>query len=277
VTTPDGTVGGADPDGADGAAAAWDVATYTRFSEERSRPFVDLLARVRPTAPTAVVDMGCGEGTMTAALAERWPGARVTGVDSSPEMLAAATPVPGRLAFVPGDVRTWKPDGPVDVVVSNAVLHWVCGHERLIALWAGWLSPGGVLAVQVPGNFRAPTHALLDELCRSPLWVDRLADAGPRPDTVLEPIGYADVLTAAGLRPDVWETTYLHVLHGPDPVLAWVRSTVLRPVLARLTDDDAAAFTAAYASALRSAYPARPDGSTLLPFRRIFAVGSRPA
>jgi trans-aconitate 2-methyltransferase len=258
--------------------AAWDPAVYTRFSGERSRPFVDLVARVHTRSPRAVVDMGCGEGTMTAALADRWPGARVTGVDSSPEMLAAAASVPGRLEFVEGDVREWHPEGPVDVVVSNAVLHWVPGHDALLARWAGWLPPGGWVAVQVPGNFRAPTHTLLDQLCRSPRWADRLADAGPRPDTVLEPPGYLDVLSEAGLAPDVWETSYLHVLRGPDPVLTWVRSTVLRPVLARLTDDDAAAaFTAEYAAALRAAYPARPDGTTVLPFRRIFAVGQRPA
>ena len=257
--------------------AAWDPAVYTRFSGERSRPFVDLLGRVRAEAPREVVDMGCGEGTMTAALAERWPDAHVTGVDSSREMLAKATPVPGRLDFAVGDVQDWQPPGPVDVVVSNAVLHWLPGHETLIDRWAGWLSPGGWLAVQVPGNFRAPTHALLADLCRSPRWADRLADAGPRPDTVLEPAGYLDVLTAAGLAPDVWETTYLHVLRGEDPVLTWVRSTVLRPVLARLADGDAAAFTAEYASALRAAYPPRPDGTTVLAFRRIFAVGSRPA
>jgi trans-aconitate 2-methyltransferase len=131
--------------------------------------------------------------------------------------------------------------------------------------------------VQVPGNFRAPTHALLTELCRSPRWADQLADAGPDPDTVLEPAGYHDVLTGAGLAADVWETTYLHVLTGEDPVLAWVRSTQLRPVLARLGEDAAAAFTASYTAALRDAYPARPDGTTLLPFRRIFAVGARPS
>jgi trans-aconitate 2-methyltransferase len=128
----------------------------------------------------------------------------------------------------------------------------------------------------VPGNFRAPTHALLAELCHSPRWAAQVADAAPPPDAVLEPAGYLDVLIAAGLAADVWETTYLHVLRGPDPVLTWVRSTVLRPVLARLGDGDAAAFTAEYAAALRDAYPARPDGTTLLPFRRIFAVGSRP-
>jgi trans-aconitate 2-methyltransferase len=200
----------------------------------------------------------------------------VTGVDSSAEMLAAARPVPRRLEFVRGDVREWQPDAPVDVVVSNAVLHWVDGHKHLLGRWAGWLAPGGVLAVQVPGNFRAPTHALLDALCRSPRWADRLAGAGPRPDTVLEPVEYSDVVTAAGLEPDVWETTYLHRLSGADPVLAWVRSTVLRPVLAQLADDDADAFTAEYAAALRGAYPQRRDGTTLLPFRRIFVVGRRP-
>jgi trans-aconitate 2-methyltransferase len=257
--------------------SGWDPAVYLRYGGERARPFADLLTRVGAEAPSLVVDLGCGEGTMTATLAERWPAARVTGVDSSREMLAAASAVPGRVEFVRGDVRDWAPDGPVDVVVSNAVLHWVPGHERLLTRWAGWLRPGGRLAVQVPGNFRAPTHALLAELCLSPRWARRLADAAPRPDAVLEPAGYFDVLRAAGLSPDVWETTYLHVLGGADPVLGWVRSTVLRPVLALLDDDAAAEFTAEYAAALRAAYPVRPDGTTLLPFRRVFAVASRPS
>jgi trans-aconitate 2-methyltransferase len=262
-----------------GTPAPWDPAGYLRFGDERARPFVELMARVGADAPRSVVDLGCGEGTMTASLAQRWPGARVTGVDSSPEMLAAAaaSAEPGRVEFLAGDVREWSPEGGADVVVSNAVLHWVPGHEQLLTRWAGWLPPGGWLAVQVPGNFRAPTHALLAELCRSPRWADRLAAEAPRPDAVLEPAGYLDVLTAAGLVPDVWETTYLHVLTGPDPVLGWVRSTVLRPVLALLPDDDAARFTDEYAAALRSAYPAGDDGTTVLPFRRIFAVGTRPS
>ena len=269
----------AERDAGPAPAAPWDPVRYLRFAGERARPFAELLARVAAESPATVVDLGCGEGALTASLAQRWPSARVTGVDSSDSMLAAAAAhaVPGRVEFTAGDVRDWQPPGPVDVVVSNAVLHWVRGHEDLLTRWAGWLSPGGWLAVQVPGNFRAPTHALLDELCRSPRWADRLADAGPRPDTVHEPADYADVLTAAGLEPDVWETTYLHVLRGPDPVLTWVRGTVLLPVLARLADDEAAAFTAEYAEALRAAYPPRPDGATLLPFRRIFTVGTRPA
>jgi trans-aconitate 2-methyltransferase len=275
----DGAQGSADraPGAAPTRSAAWDPVRYLRFAGERARPFADLVSRIDAESPRAVVDLGCGEGALTASLAQRWPDARVTGVDSSATMLAAAAAhaVPGRVEFAPGDVRDWAPDGPVDVVVSNAVLHWVPGHEEILARWAGWLSPGGWVAVQVPGNFRAPTHALLTDLCRSPRWAARVAEAAPRPDAVAEPADYLDVLTAAGLTADVWETTYLHVLTGPDPVLDWVRSTVLRPVLALLDEDDAAALTAEFAAALRAAYPARPDGTTLLPFRRIFAVGSR--
>jgi len=256
-----------------GQTGAWDPAGYLRFGGERARPFLDLVARVGVTAPGTVVDLGCGDGSTTALLADRWPAARVTGIDSSPEMLAAAPRRP-QLEFRLGDVRDWRPPEPVDVLVCNAVLHWVPDHGRLLVRWAEQLAPGGVLAVQVPGNFRGPTHALLAGLCRSPAWAERLAEVAPSPSAVLEPAVYLDLLTGAGLSADVWETTYLHVLSGEDPVLAWVRSTVLRPVLARLDEPSAAAFTAEYATALRTAYPRRSDGSTLLPFRRLFAVGS---
>jgi trans-aconitate 2-methyltransferase len=265
--------------GPDRPDPAWDPATYLRFAGERARPFLDLLAQVRHPSPAVVVDLGCGEGALTASLARRWPGARIHGVDSSAEMLtaAAAHAEAGRVTFEQGDVRDWHPDGPVDVLVTNAVLHWVPGHADLLRRWAGSLAPGGELAVQVPGNFRAPTHALLTELCRSPRWSARVAAVAPRPDAVLEPAGYLDVLTGAGLQADVWETTYLHVLRGPDPVLGWVRSTVLRPVLGALDEAEVEDLTKAYAAALRAAYPERPDGSTVLPFRRVFAVGRRPA
>jgi trans-aconitate 2-methyltransferase len=269
----------AEPTTSSGPSAAWDPVRYLRFAGERARPFAELVARIAAEAPETVVDLGCGEGALTASLAQRWPGARVTGVDSSATMLAAtaAHAVPGRVEFALGDVQDWQPTAPVDVLVTNAVLHWVPGHEQLLTRWATQLAPGGELALQVPGNFGAPTHTLLADLCRSPRWAAQLADAAPRTDAVLEPAGYYDVLTAAGLTADAWETTYLHVLTGPDPVLDWVRSTTFRPVLARLGQEDGAEFTVAYAAALRAAYPPRPDGTTLLPFRRIFALGSRPS
>ena len=262
-------------------APGWDPGTYLRFAGERARPFADLTARIGAAAPGVVVDLGCGDGSVTATLAARWPGARVTGVDSSPQMLAAATAhaVPGRLSFTAGDVRTWRPAEPVDVLVTNAVLQWVPGHAELLTRWAGDLAADGWLALQVPGNQTAPTHALLAELVASPRWAGRLPageDPALDPAAVLDPAGYLEVLTAAGLAADVWETTYTHVLTGADPVLGWVRSTVLRPVLAALDEDERAELTSAYADALRRAYPARPDGTTLLPFRRVFAVGRRP-
>lgn len=263
----------------DPTAAVWDPAVYLRYADERARPFTELISRVGAGSPRTVVDLGCGEGALTASLAARWPGARVTGVDSSPEMLAAAAAhaVPGRVGFVAGDARTWRPEAEVDVLVSNAVLHWLPGHGELMSRWAGALAPGGWLAVQVPGNFRSPTHTVLADLCRSPRWSAELAAFAPRADAALEPVEYLEVLTAAGLAADVWETTYLHVLTGEDPVLGWVRGSVLRPVLTALDDDAAARLTAEYAAGLRAAYPRRPDGTTVLPFRRVFAVGSRPA
>ena len=259
------------------ASGAWDPVRYLHFAGERGRPFVELVARIAAESPATVVDLGCGEGALTASLTRRWPGARIIGVDSSETMLAAAAAhaVPGQVEFVRGDVRDWEPPGPVDVLLTNAVLQWVPGHDELLARWAGWLPPRGWLALQVPGNFDFPTHRILGELCRSPRWAPQLAEVPRGTDAVLEPAGYYDVLTGARLATDAWETTYLHVLTGPDPVLDWVRSTQLRPVLAQLGADDGAEFTAAYAAALREAYPQRPDGTTLLPFRRIFAVGTR--
>ena len=263
------------------SAAVWDPTAYLRFAGERARPFAELLSRVHADTPRVVVDLGCGDGSATATLAQRWPGARVTGVDSSPSMLAAAAAhaVAGRLQFVAGDLRDWRPAEPVDVLVSNAALHWAPGHGAVVARWAGELAAGGWLALQVPGNQAAPTHALLADLVSHPRWAARLApgdDSVLRPAAVLEPTGYLDVLTAAGLSGDVWETTYLHVLSGDDPVLGWVSGTVLRPVLARLSPADGAELTAEYGAALRAAYPPRPDGRTVLPFRRVFAVGHRP-
>ncbi|WP_369140586.1 trans-aconitate 2-methyltransferase [Modestobacter versicolor] len=259
---------------------SWDPAAYLRFAGERARPFAELVARVGAEDPQVVVDLGCGDGSVTATLAQRWPDAAVTGVDSSPAMLAAAAPraVPGRLEFVAGDLTDWQPDGPVDVLLSNAALHWVPGHGPLLSRWAAALAEDGWLAVQVPGNQAAPTHALLAALVDRPRWSSRLApgdDTVLDPAAVLTPTGYLDVLSAAGLDADVWETTYLHVLTGPDPVLRWVSGTVLRPVLARLSPPDADELTAEYAAALREAYPQRADGTTVLPFRRLFAVGHR--
>jgi len=253
----------------------WDPDVYNRYADERGRPFVELLTRIRVESPTAVVDLGCGPGNLTAMLASRWPDASVIGVDSSAEMIDAAgehaTP---RLRFEVADLATWRPASPVDVVVANAALHWVPGHVDLIAGFASWLRPGGAIAFQVPDNFTEPSHTLLHELRVSPRWRDRLAEGADRTAGVERPERYLRALVDAGLDPDVWQTEYLHVLPGDDAVLNWVRGTALRPVLSVLDAAEQEEFVASYAETLRAAYPKQEFG-TVFPFRRTFAVGHR--
>ncbi len=255
----------------------WDPGQYQRFADERSRPFFDLLARVGAEDPGVVVDLGCGPGTLTATLATRWPGADVQGIDSSAEMIAAARALPAgeghRLSFSVGDVREWEPAGRVDVIVSNAVLQWVPDHLSVLARWAGFLAAGGWLAFQVPGNFDQPSHAALRELAGSGRWRSLLAGV-PLNRQSADPAEYLDLLARAGFQADAWETTYLHVLHGDDPVLDWYKGTGLRPVLAALPQDQAAQFLDEYRARMSEAYPAAPYG-TVFPFRRVFAVAVR--
>lgn len=260
----------------------WDPGQYLRHAGHRTRPFHELLARVPdpPGHPARIADLGCGAGNVTALLADRWPDAHITGYDNSAPMLAEAaahagpTPGGGSLDFAPADLTDWTPPhGHYDLIVSNAALQWVPEHVRVFPAWLGGLAPGGTFAFQVPGNSDAPSHALLRELCASPRWRDRLGAAGRRTLAVHPPAVYLEELTALGCGVDAWETTYLHVLQGEDPVLDWIRGTGLRPVLTALAGDPAAteAFLAEYGALLRDAYPAGPAG-TVFPFRRIFVV-----
>lgn len=261
-------------------APTWDPQQYLRHADHRTRPFHDLLAHIGPlphgNAPR-IADLGCGAGNVTALLAERWPKARITGYDSSPQMLERAHAHAGpRLDFAEADATTWEPDETYDLIVSNALLQWVPGHADRFPVWLDALAPGGTLAFQVPGNFDAPSHTLMRELADSPAWRDRLGGLLRHGDAVLDPAAYLERLTAPGRTVDVWETTYLHLLNGEDPVLDWVKGTGLRPVLTALAGDLEArdAFVAGYRDLLRTAYPAGPHG-TVFPFRRTFAVARK--
>jgi trans-aconitate 2-methyltransferase len=251
----------------------WDPQHYLVFGDERARPFHDLMSVVGAHDPREVADLGCGPGNLTATLAQRWPAARVVGVDSSAEMVAVARELDG-IEVVHADLREWTPDRPVDVLVSNATLQWVPDHLGLLPQLVAAVAPDGWFAFQVPGNFTEATHVLLYRLADSPQWRDRIgAGHVPRPSSH-EPAEYLAVLAELDLAVQVWETTYFHVLSGDDAVLAWVSGTALRPVLAALTQDEQAEFTREYGALLRAAYPFRPSG-TVLPFRRIFAVAHR--
>ncbi|MET9336726.1 trans-aconitate 2-methyltransferase [Nonomuraea sp. NPDC003804] len=251
----------------------WDPATYAKYAEERGRPYAELVGRVYADAPDYVVDAGCGSGELTATLAERWPEATVYGFDSSPAMISKARELKTTARFDVADVTLWHPDRPVDVLVSNALLHWVPTHRDLFERWVDDLSVGGWLAFQMPGNFDAPSHVLVRQLCASEAWRDRLGDF-ERPWPVAEPVEYVDQLSGLGLRVDAWETTYVHILQGERAVLNWISGSALRPIFDRLDAGERQRFLDELAGLLDDAYPARPYG-TLFPFRRVFVVGQK--
>ncbi|XAS62496.1 trans-aconitate 2-methyltransferase [Micrococcaceae bacterium Sec5.8] len=255
----------------------WDPGKYMQFGDYRDRPYFDLTARIRAGTPRHVVDLGCGPGNLTATLAARWPAAQVVGLDSSGQMLARAARYADRLpnlSFSQADIAGWMPTAETDVVVTNAALQWVPGHRDMLRRWLAALRPGAWFALQVPGNFDAPSHALMRGLAESTAWAGRLSGVLRHADAVGRPEEYLEIMLDAGCEADAWESTCLQVLPGPDPVLEWVRGTGLRPVLADLSARDAAEFEADYAALLADAYPAGPHG-TVFPFRRVFAVARK--
>ena len=248
----------------------WDPERYLLFADERGRPFLDLLARVGAERPRRIVDLGCGAGNLTALLADRWPGADVVGLDSSPEMIEAARRSVDGVSFEVADLRDWSPGaGGVDVLVSNATLQWVPGHLDLLPRLVAALAPGGRLAFQVPGNVDEPSHTIRAELAAEEPYADHTR--GVAVPASHGPADYLDALARLGCRVDAWETTYLHVLTGPDPVFTWVSGTGARPTLQALPDDLRPAFEAEFRRRLAQAYPDRGYG-VVLPFRRVFVV-----
>jgi trans-aconitate 2-methyltransferase len=252
-------------------AHQWDPDRYLTYADERGRPFVELLARVGATSPTRVVDLGCGPGNLTRLLADRWPDADVLGLDSSPQMIEKARDAEPGIAFEVADLRDWaaRDDEPVDVLVSNATLQWLPDHLDLLPRLVARVRQGGWFAFQVPGNFDEPSHTIRRDLAAEEPYAAHVAGVAV-PDSH-DPVTYLEALAAAGCEADVWETTYLHVLAGEDPVFTWVSGTGARPTLQALPDDLRPRFEEEFRARLRAAYPAREHG-VVLPFRRIFAV-----
>jgi trans-aconitate 2-methyltransferase len=251
----------------------WDPDRYLTYADERGRPFVELVGRVGADRPETVVDLGCGPGNLTTLLRTRWPDADIRGLDSSPEMIEKARAVDDSIAFEVADLRTWVENAdPVDVVVSNATLQWVPGHLDLLPALAGRVRPGGWLAFQVPGNFDEPSHTIRRDLADEAPYAEYTRDVAV--PSSHNPVTYLEALAGLGLTVDAWETTYLHVLTGEDPVFTWVSGTGARPTLQALPDDVRPAFEAEYKRRLRKAYPA-DGGRVVLPFRRVFVVAAQ--
>jgi trans-aconitate 2-methyltransferase len=254
-------------------AHTWDPDRYLTYADERGRPFVELIARIGAATPATVVDLGCGPGNLTTLLRDRWPDADIRGLDSSPEMIEKARPAEQGIAFEVADLRTWAAEAdPVDVLVSNATLQWVPGHLDLLPALVDRVAPGGWIAFQVPGNFDEPSHTIRRDLAaEAPYAAHTQGVAVPSSH---DPAVYLEALSALGCTVDAWETTYLHVLTGPDPVFTWVSGTGARPTLQALPDELRPEFEDEFRRRLRAAYPEH-DGRVVLPFRRVFAVGHR--
>jgi len=248
---------------------AWDPGLYEQFMGSRLRPGVDLIGHIPDVVAERVIDLGCGTGRLTQRLHSRWPQASIIGLDSSPKMLEQARGDFPAIEWVEADIAKWEPEAPFDVIMSNAALHWVPRHGILFPWLFGHLSPGGVLAVQMPRNWSAPSHVLVREAAEALGFGEKI---GPDWVPVAEPAFYYDLMAPLAAHLDIWETTYIQPLEGDNPVVDWIRSTGLQPVMDKLATDEAEAFLRLYGEKVRAAYPKRSNGITLFPFRRLFIV-----
>ena len=252
---------------------SWNPTQYLAFADHRLRPVVDLLNRVPTQDARLVVDLGCGAGNATKFLCAAWPKAEIIGVDSSPEMLQRARDEDPGVDWVEADITKWQPPRPVSVLFSNAALHWLDGHEALIPKLAGHVEPGGCLALQMPANFRAPSHTTIEDIADKGPWRDAIVPLIKEPPTK-EPGLYYDLLAPLSESLDIWHIEYLQVLQGDNPVVEFTKGSWLKFFLDALEEPERTAFEDAYRARIREAYPPRADGTTLFPFRRLFIVAA---
>ena len=251
---------------------SWKPDQYLRFAAERTQPCRDLVARVAIAEPRRVIDLGCGPGNSTVVLAERWPLAKLTGLDNSAEMIERARATHPEWRWLAGAIEEWA-DGEdgFEVVFSNAAMQWVPDHHRVFPRLMARVTAGGALAVQMPGNYDAEAHRSMREV----------ASRFPGTEKVREWFThgmefYYDLLAPLAARVELWATEYIHVMDGPEDIVEWYKGTGMRPFLDALPSEaERARFTAEYLAAIRRAYPARPDGHVLFPFRRLFLVAYR--
>lgn len=254
----------------------WDPAQYDRFRAERSQPFVDLVALVRPRPVMRVLDLGCGTGELTATLLERWPDAIVEGIDASPAMLAEALPRAGeRLSFRQARVEEITDFAPYDLILSNAVFQWVPENEALVRRILSGMRPGAQIAVQLPRNEGHPSHQLAETVARESPFREQL-DGYVRRSEALPLERYAELLYAGGCPESVCiEKIYGHLLPHTADVVEWVKGTMLSAYLSRLEPDGAAAFERVYRERLLAAVG--EHAPYFYPFRRVLFWGEKAA
>jgi trans-aconitate 2-methyltransferase len=253
----------------------WDADLYLRFANERTQPAIDLLARIALAAPRRVIDLGCGPGNSTGLLRGRWPEADVTGLDSSPQMIAAATKDFPDGHWVLDDITTWTADPPYDLVFSNATLQWLPDHGTLYPRLLEQVAPGGAFAAQIPVFHAMPVQRVLLDLAADPAWRARLEPA-TRSLVAESPGFYYDALRPHAAHLDLWETEYNHVLASSDAIVEWISGTRLRPYLEALADDaDRQTFLTRLRAGVAEIYRPQYDGKVLFPFRRLFLIAYR--
>jgi trans-aconitate 2-methyltransferase len=254
--------------------ADWDSRLYLKFESDRTRPPRDLLAQLPLARARKVVDLGCGPGNSTELLVERYPDAKVIGLDSSPDMLRKARERLPALEFVQADVAQWRPEPDTDLLFSNATFQWVPDHPAVLKRLLAALEPGGVLAVQMPDNKTELTHTLMAEVAREGGWLSAETKGLDRGNP-LDPEEYYDLFRPHCQTLDMWHTVYAHVLDNPAAIVEWFRSTALRPYMTPLTDEAREAYLAAYERRIAEVYRPRCDGKVILNFPRFFIVAVR--
>jgi trans-aconitate 2-methyltransferase len=255
------------------SVTTWEPQTYLRYADIRFRAGLDLIARIPKLDYPVICDLGCGTGHLTGILADTFPNSKVTGIDSSPEMLSEAQREFPGLDWQKGDIASWRPPAPPHLIYTNAALQWVPDHEALLPSLLSKLQPSGVFAMQVPRHFESPSHLGLKELVLQSDWCPTLEPL------LLAPIPAPEVywrwLSPHARNLDIWETIYLQVLDGKDPVVNFMRGTALRPFLSALPEHEGGKFIEAFAQRMATAYPPQANGQTLFPFRRLFVVAQK--
>jgi trans-aconitate 2-methyltransferase len=221
------------------------------------------------------MDIGCGPGNSTELLVNRFPNARVSGLDNSSGMLAKARERLPALHFEQADIQNWEPDERFDLIFANAVLQWIPNHPRLLTRLVSFLTRGGCLAVQMPNNLDEPSHRLMDQVAHDGPWAAKLSAASGTKERIGSIDDYYACLQQAGCSVDIWQTTYIHPLAGAGAIVEWFKSTGLKPYLDPLSPDEQSAYLGRYQAEIAKAYPAQADGKVLLRFPRLFFVAQR--